>query len=167
MRSIRIPAVLFAFLCQMYLVFVFATAHLLPERVASHFDINGQPNGWMGRPGYLAFIAIMGVALPLFIVGLCYLSKFLPVGMINIPHRSYWLAPEHREQSLAYLFAHSMWIACLMVGFFGAMHFITVSANRSNPVHLQSGPFWVIMVLLLIGVLAWTLALYRRFRRPA
>lgn len=32
----------------------------LPSRVATHFDFNNQPNGWMSREGSLIFLLVMG-----------------------------------------------------------------------------------------------------------
>src|SRR5215510_11384097 len=72
------------------------SAQKFPEQVATHFNFSGQPDGWMSRPAYLLFIAGLSLGLPLFIVGSCYVLRFLPPGAINLPHRKVWLAPERR-----------------------------------------------------------------------
>jgi uncharacterized membrane protein len=97
MNSRFIPAALLALLITGYLTFVSGSTSLLPERVASHFGANGEANGWMSRSGYLWFVAGMGVGLPLFIIGLSFLSKFFPISMVNVPNKEFWLAPGRRE----------------------------------------------------------------------
>lgn len=44
----------------------------IPDRVATHFDINGQPNGWSGR-----FVGIVGIPLILLFVQLLYQGVIL------------------------------------------------------------------------------------------
>ena len=64
----------------------------LPERVPTHFGINGVPNAWMSRDGallsYFAGVAITALVL----AGLVVLLPRLPVSVINIPNREYWFA---------------------------------------------------------------------------
>lgn len=167
MNSRVIPAGLLAVLITGYLAFVFGSTSLLPERVASHFGANGEANGWMSRSGYLWFVAGMGAGLPLFIIVLGFLSKFFPISMVNVPHKEFWLAPSRRETSQAYLFDRSLWLGCLMVGFFAAIHYMTVVANRSVPARLPSQVFFVVLGVFLVCIGLWTIGLYRRFRKPA
>lgn len=35
----------------------------LPERVATHFDLHGTPNGWMSRPWAAFFVPVFGLAI--------------------------------------------------------------------------------------------------------
>jgi len=162
-----VPAAVFGLLCVGFLAAVGASAAALPGKVASHFDLAGQADGWMPRNNYLLFSAIMGLAIPLFVVGLCYVTRFLPDWMINLPNKDYWLSPERREQTNAFLFRHSLWLGCLVLAHFAGMHMLTVIANGRNP------PSMPLMGLLaatgiffcLLGF--WIVVLVRRFRRPA
>ncbi len=167
MNSRFVPAALLAVLVTGYLAFVFGSTSLLPERVASHFGTNGEANGWMSRSGYLWFMAGMGLALPLFIIGISFLSKFLPISLVNVPHKAFWLAPGRRELSQAWLFDRSLWLGCLMIGFFAAIHYMTVLANRNVPARLPSQLFFPVLAVFLVSIGIWTIALYRRFPRPA
>src|SRR6185503_782071 len=97
-----------------------------------------QPNGWMSRSAHLVFTLVFGFALPLFLVGLIYIMRFLPASLMNIPHRAYWLAEERRRKTLAYLSRQSLWLACLSVGFIGGVHYVVVSANRAAWPHLST-----------------------------
>jgi uncharacterized membrane protein len=167
MKSRLIPTVLLVLLLIGYWAYVFGSAPLLPERVATHFGASGRPDGWMSRSGYLNFIAQMGVGLPLFIVGLIFLTRFVPASLVNMPNKEFWLASGRREEAQRVLLDRSLWLACLMVVFFGSLHYITIVANRSQPVRLPSQLFFPVLLVFLAGVIVWVIALYRRFPKPS
>jgi hypothetical protein len=54
-----------------------------------------------------------------------------------------------------------------MVGFFAAIHYMTVVANRSVPSRLPAQIFFPVLVVFLICIGIWAIALYRRFPKPA
>ncbi len=166
MTSRLVPTILLVLLLSGYLALVYGSAALLPERVATHFGLNGEPDGWMSQSAYLNFIAAMGVALPLFIVAISFLSRFFPVGFVNVPHKEFWLAPGQREESQEFLFDRSLWLACLMVAFFAALHYTTLVANRNVPVRLPAQFFFAVLGVFLLGIAVWVISLYRRFPRP-
>ena len=87
MTSIRTPAILFILLCLGFLLYVNQTSSLLPEGVGPHFSVDRQPNGWISRSRYEAFISSFGVGLALFVVMLWFLAQFLPGWTFNIPHQ--------------------------------------------------------------------------------
>jgi len=64
----------------------------LPEKVASHFDLAGHPNGFQTKDGYLAFF----ITMVLFVNGLfsaMYIGiERIPTQLINIPWKAYWLS---------------------------------------------------------------------------
>lgn len=83
----------------------------LPDRLATHFNGSGEPNGWMSRSASQTFMLVFGFLFPLFIILVCSATRFLPVSLINIPNRQYWLAPERRIEASNYLFRQSLWLA--------------------------------------------------------
>jgi len=139
---------------------------MLPERVATHFDASGAPDGWMSRSGCLIFTSIFGVAFPLFIIGMCHAARYLHASAINIPNRAYWLAEERRLESAEYLFRHSLWMGCLGSAFATGLHWSVVFSNQRDPVRLPMS--WVLGTtgLFLAGTVLWVYFLYRRFRLP-
>jgi hypothetical protein len=52
------------------ILWLIQTIGKLPAVVASHFDAAGMPNGWSSRRFYAILLAVIGVILPLAIVGL-------------------------------------------------------------------------------------------------
>lgn len=167
MKPLRIPAILLALLYACFLGYWAFSGSQLPERVATHFNGSGQPNGWMSRSANQIFMLVFGFAFPLFIVLLCYATRFLPSGLVNIPHREYWLAPERRQATSGYLVRHSFWFACLAVGFVLGMQCSIVLANRQTPPHLSTALLLAVVGPFLAGTAVWVVVLFRHFRHPS
>lgn len=124
----------------------------LPERVATHFDLHGNPNGWMARPWAAAF-------MPVFALGLWAIIRFAPRILPRSDEKR--LAP-----NIVALFAA---IPCV---FLAALQLVILrfataqGVDVTRAVFLLVGPFFVALGLALprvkrnpiIGVrTAWTL----------
>jgi len=138
----------------------------LPDRVASHFDLHGQPNGWMTRTTILEAILGLGILLPAFTVGIMITTGKIPVSFVRLPHRDYWLAPERQRETLASLFPYALWLACINVLFVTGLLALIIQANANSAQPHVS----LVSVASLIGgfVLAtfiWALLLKRKFAR--
>lgn len=136
MKSLRTPTTILALLYACCMGCWAWSAPQLPETVATHFNAHGEPNGWMSRSANQMFMLLVGLCFPLLIVLLCCATRFMPSGLVNIPHRDYWLAPERRRETSDYLVRHSLWLACLAVCFVIGIQFSIVHANNQNPPHL-------------------------------
>ena len=161
-RPLRIGLLVLLYVC--FGVSLFVSASMLPERVATHFNGVGQPNGWMSRTTHLIFMAAFGVVFPLFLIGVCWATRFLPAGLVNIPHRDYWLADARRAESASYLAWHAVWFGCLAQGFVIGLHWLVVWSNQRQPPSLPIAWVLGVTVPFLLGVAAWVFCLYRRFR---
>ena len=73
----------------------------LPDRVASHFDAGGHPNGWMSRDAFAWTISLTYAFLGGGLLLLAQVLPRFPNSLINLPNKDYWLAPERRADSLA------------------------------------------------------------------
>jgi uncharacterized membrane protein len=69
----------------------------LPDRLAVHFDINGNPNGFQSKDvfmnTFLTFIILTNVAFLAAFLGI----QYLPTTLINIPWKQYWFATDERK----------------------------------------------------------------------
>ncbi len=142
-------------LAQLYLVF-FAylafSAKYLPGRVATKFSLLGRPKSYMSRTVYLLFTGIFGAVFPFSGLISWVVSKAEPSG-VNIPNRAYWFAPERIADTRGYFLAHSLWFACICVGFMFGIHFLIARANKQNPPKLS----WPLMLLILGSFVAATI----------
>jgi hypothetical protein len=164
-KLVRHPALLVGLLYAAFVMLLLRDAARLPERVATHFDWRGQANGWMSARGYLIFMAIFGLVVPLFPAAMTLLARFLPTSFVNIPHRAYWLAAERRGETAGYLYRHTLWLGTMSLGLFIALHQLTVEANERVPVQL-SHAIWVPLAMFIVAMFLWILALVRHFRLP-
>ncbi len=103
MKRSATPAIVLVVLCLAFLGFLSWTSQQLPERVATHFGLHGEPNGWMQKPSAVMVMGGFGLGLPLLTVVLSFLVRFVPADLVNLPHREYWLAPERRDATYAFI----------------------------------------------------------------
>lgn len=75
----------------------------LPATLASHFGPTGQANGWQSKPLFFVFYFFIVLLLALIFIGMPLLIRRMPVNLINLPNKDYWLAPERRDESLSFL----------------------------------------------------------------
>ena len=147
-------------------LFVLLTIGEFPERVASHFGPDDDPDSWMMRNSYLLFILSFLLVYPA-LIG--FLIGFLPrvkPEWVNFPNRDYWLAPERRKESLEFLSAHGYWFGCLLLVLVAGIHWVLLVANRSEPPALPLEIFVPLVAGFVAGFVIWLVVIFRRFRKP-
>ncbi len=137
----------------------------LPPQVASHFDARCAADNWMSRESHLMLMALVGLGMPLFLVGVFYSIRFFPVNLVNLPHRDYWLSAKQHAATCADLLTFGLWFAIFETLFFLGIHILVVQANLAQPARLSSA-VWMLFAGFLVLLVGWLIALYRRFRRP-
>ena len=146
--------------------FVIYTSYYLPGNVATHFNVNNEPDGWMTRNPYLLLILTLLVSIPSVIsVGISLLSQRFP-HLVNLPNRDYWLAPTRFNESLDFLAAHGHRLGRLVIVLMTGLHFVVLVANRADPPALPQSWLMAIVVGFVFALAMWVLALYRRFPKP-
>jgi uncharacterized membrane protein len=123
------------------LLCIFETARLwflCPAQMASHFNMQGSPDGFMPKMQFFASqlqVALVVIGLGL---GLQVLVLVTPIKWVNTPNREYWLAPEHRDEMVENLssFGFALFAAILLVVQIGFE--LSVYANLQAPVHFAA-----------------------------
>jgi uncharacterized membrane protein len=137
----------------------------LPERMASHFNVAGEANAFLPKVTtlklYLFIIALISVVC----LGVPVLVGRLPTGMINLPNKEYWLAPERRQRTVAMLQDFLVGFGNGMLLFFLVLLHEVFRASLM-PVPRLSHSIWVWLVLLVAWNIIWTVRLIRAFRLP-
>jgi serine/threonine-protein kinase len=90
----------------------------------------------------------------------------LPAGLINIPNRAYWLAPERRGDTLAWFFRQGLWLAIVLTWWVAAVNRILFKAQTPTPPHLDAGLLGLTVGGLLGFTLFFIVRMVIRFRRP-
>jgi tRNA A-37 threonylcarbamoyl transferase component Bud32 len=161
LHQLLVPAVIFGMLYLFYLCNLFSSARYLPERLATHFDYDGRPNGWSSRSWFFGFAG----ALPLVLLTVFWLAsqtaKWCPI-LVNIPRRDYWLAPERRAETACLIFRRFLWLACFQILFFGTLRTLLIFANHATPPRLLPGPIVGLIIAFLLTVMIWVISLMSR-----
>lgn len=139
---------------------------VLPERVAVHFGADGVPDDWgSNRTTGLLMIALYSV-----LFAMLYLTPWLvarlPPRWVNLPHRDYWLRPEHRAAAVERLVPLLDRFGAALFGFLFYVGVLTLRANLAQPVRLDERAFLFGLAAFLGYTLYWIFALVRAFRLP-
>jgi uncharacterized membrane protein len=148
----------------------------LPERVASHFDASDRADGWMGRSSFLVLLAVLHAVMLAVFIGLPLLLDRLPDALINLPDKSYWLAPERRAISMRHVGDSMLAIGCatllLLLVIFQAVYALNadlargLSGGSGVPELVLPLPFVAVMGLYVAVVAAVLARMLLRFRPP-
>jgi uncharacterized membrane protein len=161
----RLPSAVFVFLVFVGFLQARKFAATMPPLLATHFGGGGAPNGWQTRSQFFTLeIVLLGVCL-LFAFGIPRLIGALPISLVNVPNKEYWLAPQRREEALAFFRAQFAWFGCGILAFLIVVNQLVFDANKTQPRRLNSGAFAVAMVAFLAFVGIWTVRLIVRFAR--
>jgi uncharacterized membrane protein len=171
MSKVAVPLIALVICYGFFFVYVSKSYDDLPASVATHFDLQGQPDGWMSRESCVAFTLGLGLVMPAFIVVVMAGASRIPVSFINVPHRDYWLAPKRKQAAVAILQRYSLWFACMNVLFVTGLHWLTVQANQSGlnarhlVPHLSGTGLALIAGGFVAGTVVWLVLLLRRFSK--
>jgi uncharacterized membrane protein len=130
-----------------------------PGVVPSHFDAAGRPDSFSSRDGFFALQVGVTLGIAALLVGISWLVRFTPPGLMNLPNKGYWLAPERREETMDRLASYmdvfaSATVVLLMVAF-------GLASRASRGGTLATNIFLPALVAYLVFTAAWTVALIR------
>jgi uncharacterized membrane protein len=164
----RLPAgrTVFWWLAGGLIAVVLGTLPRLPPVVASHFGATGAPNGWSSRFGYVLLVLIIGIGLPLGVIGLVHAMTARGPAGLNIPSRAYWMAPSRQGQLVELVRAYIWWLGVLLTGIALAVHLAVLGANAVNPPRLRGVVIVPLLVAAVAGMAAWAVGWYRVLRPP-
>jgi len=139
----------------------------LPPEVAIHFGKNGIPDSYATRQFQVLFFLAMDLVMFLMSLLLPSLIPRLPQKLISLPNREYWLAEENLSKFKS-VFEELWWeygVALLL--FLMLTEALTIDANMSSPVQLNSEIFWVLFVAFMAYTIYWIVKICRALRVPA
>jgi heme A synthase len=165
MSNMRMPSSIFFALALLGAVQYGYYAPRLPEILGSHFAVNGAVNGWQSKGAFfsielavVALAAVVGFGIPRMIGA-------MPVSLINLPNKEFWLSPERREDTFGYLQMHMAWFGCALLAFLLFVMELVFRANMQRPVRMNSAALVTALVAFLVFSGASTVRLVVRFAR--
>ncbi|HEY1092261.1 MAG TPA: hypothetical protein VGE47_14295, partial [Burkholderiaceae bacterium] len=122
-----------------------------------------------GKPGiprliYLAIMLAVALIVPWFSTrGAVVVARRWP-SLSKLPNRSYWLAPERREATLAWMLDNSFLVGLPMLVVLGLVQYLVLQESLPELPRLAHGHLWVVGMAGL-GVLPGVLRMQRHFRK--
>jgi len=136
----------------------------LPAVMASHFGLGGDPDAWLAKESFFKIYAITFGGLSLFLLAMSLGVSVMPAGLLRMPSKDYWLAPQRRGESLSYVSQSTLWISNATMMLLIATADGAFRANLAPRVRMPAD-FWVWVAAYLLFVVAVGVRLHLRFRR--
>jgi len=161
----RLPKLIFILLV-LYAALHFSSVYSqLPDVVASHFNGRGAANGWQTKQAFFTVLVAVTVLCTLVGFGLASLIGAIPAQLINLPNKRYWLAPEHREETLEFFKTYSAWFACAIY----SLTIIFVDYAAQSNLHPDHPPgvahLWYTIGGFLTFLVVWLIRMFTKFLR--
>jgi len=138
---------------------------LMPERMASHFDGSGNPNGWSSRRAFFCLYAGLTVMVIFMFRILPSLLRLFPDSLISISNREYWLASERRQVTFSLITDLLLLFGNGTLIFFVAIVQLVFLANLKNIICISADAMWCLVIIYVIFTLAWTINIIHRFKK--
>lgn len=139
---------------------------LLPEKIVTAFDLNGQPAGWMGKEALAVFYpAVLAVVMGSCVIAGLIMHK-LPVRFINIPNRDHYLSPPERKATLDYLRELYLWTAAFAGVFITLLMDKILRLNLTAQPQLDSCLLYTTGGTLVFSVICGLALVCWRFKKP-
>ena len=161
----RLLPILLVLAAAVFVITHFMWIAQMPERVASHFNAAGKPNGWMTRGQHSGFMLLFGLGEPAFVLTLIWAMKFLPANLLNVPKPDYWRAPENYPKACAIMLTWAQTLAVAMLIWNTFFNRLIIKANLISPPHLANTDIWpltVVFVIMIAGSIAWLIWRFRQ-----
>lgn len=162
-KTIKITQMAWLIFCVFTTAFFLSTYIDLPARFATHFDLNGQPNGWSTKPFYLGLFGSLLVVTNALLLALIYFRESVRFNIYRIYEREkFGTDAEIRAEvlpraslilSLTGVFINLIFIAC-----------IQMIAQAAIPMPLQLSPNAIIIIVFALAALLTVLSL--KISRP-
>ncbi|MBN1830160.1 MAG: DUF1648 domain-containing protein, partial [Deltaproteobacteria bacterium] len=87
----------------------------LPSMVASHFNLQGKPDGWSTKAAFFLMYSGIMTLLAVTFLGFHFFLPKIPVALISLPGKDYWTAPERREETCRVLASSMLWFGDIVL----------------------------------------------------
>lgn len=168
-RRISVPLAILVVSISASIAFFIFCGRDFPPAMAVHFKMSGVADRYMDRVKFIVLGSFLSFMAPIFIATMVgVLPRMLPPSALNVPNKSYWIAPEHRAEALDNLLWFGLWLAALIEVFMLAVDVVIYRANLAQPPNFGpvSLPFLFAIVVLPVGIVSMVIGLFRAFAIP-
>ncbi|HEY6010488.1 MAG TPA: DUF1648 domain-containing protein [Nitrospirota bacterium] len=136
---------------------------LLPDRVASHFGVSGNPDAWSSKDSFMKIYGIAILVVAVLFSGIGFLLRKAPTSLINLPNKAYWLSPEQRDETVDGLSRQFLWP--------GSATLLLIQDIFHQAFNVQLGRAQTLehpiasIVVYAVFTIIWNIALIAKFKR--
>jgi uncharacterized membrane protein len=159
----RLPRLLFLVLAAYSAVDFSAHYSQLPAVVASHFDARGVANGWQTKSVFLGFFVGAVALASVLAFGVPNIISKMPAKLINLPYKDYWLAPERRTSTIAFLGRYFAWFGCAVLAVVSSSFDYAIRENLHPVAHLDLPAIVYVLAGFLVFTALWLIRLLAYF----
>jgi uncharacterized membrane protein len=147
---------------------LYASYSSLPERVATHFDASGNPNGWSSKGSFITTWSLTLLGLNALWLIITLLVPFLLVEKkikwaVNIPNRDYWMSTDELRKICAELInALIFGMAFLTNALFAVIYYMIVQSNINPNARSSIWVVWIMVGILLIFSFVYLFTAFRK-----
>lgn len=165
---VSVPLAVLLVLTSAALAYFIYYGQWFPPLMAVRFTAAGDPAAWMDRIKFIVIGTSVSFMLPPFVVALMgVLPRALPISIVSLPNKKFWLAPERREATLTRLLYFGLWFGSLLQAFLLS---VWILIGRSNPAgqvaHAVPGQA-TLTAGFLLAVIVFLYRVNRAFARPS
>jgi uncharacterized membrane protein len=151
--------ILFIATCLANIAFAFGSLPWMPNPMASHFDLDGTPNGAASPMVLAIIISTATVFSGTIFLSTSWLMTILPSDYFSIPNGDYWLNEENRPQTIRRICSFTELMGVWMMLFILLIQWEIFQANQTVPtklgnnVHIASGVFLLTLTVATVRLL--------------
>ena len=163
-KTNKFQLLIFIILSLIFICSLFYYYFLLPDIVASHFNLSGEANGWTSKESFLIIMLFIFLIFSGIIFLSLYLIPKMPQSMISIPNKEFYLSNEHKEETFKIinsfmLLICNLTIILLIIGNFFVFN-INLGTLKKLPVFFDYA-----VILYVLSLLVIILRIYFKFRK--
>jgi hypothetical protein len=137
----------------------------LPEVVASHFNGRGVANGWQTKSAFFGVLVGVSVLAAVVGFGIPRIIASLPPRFINLPHKDYWLAPDHQAETMEFLDTHFAWFGCALLVLILVTFDFALQSNLHPDHRPDASRMWYLLAGFGLFAILSTARIFKRFGR--
>jgi uncharacterized membrane protein len=146
MSNTRLPSSIFFSIALLGAVQYLYYAPRLPEILGSHFGTSGAVNGWETKTAFFSIDLAIILVATVVSFGVPRIIEAMPASLINLPHKEFWLGPERREASYAYIRWWNAWFGCALLAFLLFVMELAFRANLQTPPQFNTAAFFPALI---------------------
>lgn len=135
----------------------------LPDHLATHFDFNGNPNGYQEKSAYLTAMVTLGLVVNGLFFILFHVMGHIPEKFINLPRKDFWFATPERKAFIMERLKVSLLLPGIVTNFVLCMAQQAIyQSNVQHPViEFPMGMLPFLIGVIIIVVVVFSIVLMR------